>query len=85
MVWQDIVIAIANLLFVYSLASQIYKGFKDKKGYITLQTSFLTIIGLFAVAFAFFTLGLLASAIVAIVNGSMWLILFIQGLIYKKP
>lgn len=85
MVWQDIVIAIANLLFTYSLAFQIYRGFKDKKGYLALQTSFLTTIGLFTVAFAFFTLDLSASAIVAISNGFMWLILFIQGLIYNKP
>lgn len=85
MVWQDIVIAFANLLFSYSLAFQIYRGFKDKKGYLALQTSFLTTVGLFAVAFAFFSLGLFASSIVAISNGVMWLILFIQGLIYKKP
>ena len=84
MVWQDITIAIANLLFGYSLAFQIYKGFKDKKGYITLQTSLLTTIGLFAVAFAFLTLNLLASAMVAILNGMLWLTLFIQGLIYEK-
>lgn len=84
MVWQDIVIAIANALFIYSLAFQIYKGFKDKKGYLALQTSFLTTTGLFAVAFSFFTLDLLFSTIVTLFNGALWLTLFIQGLIYKK-
>lgn len=84
MVWQDILIAIANLMFVYSLAYQIYKGFKDKKGYIALQTSLLTTLGLFAIAFAFFTLNFLFSTIVASINGIMWFILFIQGLVYKN-
>ena len=58
MVWQDTIIAIANILFGYSLAFQVYKGFKDKKGYLALQASFLTTIGLYALAFSFFTLGL---------------------------
>lgn len=84
MVWQDIVIAFANLLFGYSLAFQVWKGFKDKKGYLALQTSFLTTIGLYALAFSFFTLNLLVSTIVATFNGTMWLILFIQGLLYKR-
>lgn len=78
MVWQDIVIGIANVLFGYSLAYQVWKGFKDKKGYLALQTSFLTTIGLYALAFSFFTLNLIFSTIVAIFNGTMWLFLFIQ-------
>ena len=84
MVWQDIVIAIANILFGYSLAYQVYMGFKEKKGFIKLQASFLTTIGLYALAFAFFTLNLFVSTIVATFNGTMWLLLFIHGLIYKK-
>ena len=85
MVWQDIVIAIANVLFGYSLAYQVMKGFKDKQGYLTLQASFLTTIGLYALAFSFFTLGLIVSTIIATFNGTMWLILFIQSLMYKRP
>ncbi len=83
MVWQDIVIAFANILFGYSLAFQVWKGFKDKRGYLTLQTSFLTTIGLYALAFSFLTLNLIVSTIVATLNGTLWLILFIQGLLYK--
>lgn len=58
MIWQDIVIGIANVLFGYFLAFQVWKGFKDKKGYLALQTSFLTTIGLYALAFSFLTLNL---------------------------
>ena len=84
MVWQDIVVAIANILFGYSLAYQVYKGFRERKGFLTLQTSLLTTIGLYAMSFAFFTLNLFVSTIVSTFNGTMWLLLFIQGLIYKK-
>ena len=84
MIWQDAVIAIANLLFGYSLAYQVFKGFKDKRGYLTLQTSFLTTIGLYALALAFFALNLIFSTIITLFTGTMWLILFVQGLIYKK-
>lgn len=84
MVWQDILIALANVLFGYSLAFQVLKGFKDKKGYLALQASFLTTIGLYAMTLSFFTLGLFVSTIVAFFNGTMWLLLFIQGLIYRE-
>jgi hypothetical protein len=84
MVWQDIVIAIANVLFGYSLAYQVWRGFKDKKGYLTLQASVLTAVGLYALAISFFTLGLFVSTIVSTFNGTMWLILFIQRILYGK-
>jgi len=84
MVWQDIVIAIANVLFGYSLLYQVYKGFKERKGFLAIQTSTLTAIGLYALAIAFFTLNLYISTIISIFNGTMWLILLIQSLIYKK-
>lgn len=84
MVWQDVVIGFANILFGYSLAFQIYRGFKDKKGYLALRAAFLTATGLFAMTLAFFTLDLFISTIVSFFNGAMWLILFIQGVIYKK-
>ena len=84
MVWQDIVIAIANILFGYSLIWQVYCGFKKKKAAIALQSSFLTALGLYALAVAYFSLNLILSTIIGIFNGTMWLILFIQGIIYKK-
>ena len=84
MIWQDMVIAIASVLFGYSLTYQVYGGFRERKGFLTLQTSLLTTIGLYALTFAFFTLNLLFSTIVSAFNGTMWLLLFIQGLIYKK-
>ena len=84
MIWQDMVIAIASVLFGYSLTYQVYGGFRERKGFLTLQTSLLTTIGLYALTFAFFTLNLFVSTIVSTFNGTMWLLLFIRGLIYKK-
>jgi hypothetical protein len=84
MVWQDIVIAIANVLFGYSLAYQVYYGFKKKRGFLTLQASAPTTIGLYALSFAFFTLNLYLSTVVSFFNGTMWFWLFIQRLVYKK-
>jgi hypothetical protein len=84
MVWQDIVIALANILFGYSLLWQVYYGFKKKKGLLSLQTSLLTTIGLYAISVAYFSLNLYVSTIIGIFNGTMWLLLFIQGIIYKK-
>ena len=84
MVWQDIIIAIANVLFGYSLVYQVYYGFKKRKGLLALQTSFLTTIGLYALSLAYLSLHFYFSTIVSLFNGTMWLILFIQGLIYKK-
>ena len=84
MIWQDIVIAIANDLFGYSLAYQVYIGFKEKKGPIALQTSLLTAVGLYAVSVSFLTLKLYFSTIVSMFTATMWLFLLIQGIIYKK-
>jgi hypothetical protein len=83
MIWQDIVVAIANVLFGYSLAYQVYKGFKEKKGALSLQSSLLTTIGLYSVAVVYASLSLYISTLITIFNGTMWLLLFMQKLIYK--
>jgi hypothetical protein len=82
--WQDIVIAIANILFGYSLIWQVYYGFKKKKALLSKQSSFLTTLGLYALAITYFSLNLYLSTLIGVFNGTMWLLLFIQGLIYEK-
>ena len=84
MIWQDIVIMVANLVFTYTLIYQAYYGFKKKKGLLTLTTAGLTFVALYVVVIAFYTLSLYFSAIVTAINGTLWLILFIQRIIYKK-
>lgn len=82
--WQDTVIAIANVVFSISLIIQVYYGFKEKIGPIKFLTSLPTFIGLFAISFAFWTLGLYFSTIVSFFNGVLWSLLFVQKLIYNK-
>ncbi len=84
MVWQDIVITFANLVFVISLVPQIIYGYKNKKGYIKLETSVPTFLALYSMSIAFFTLNLFYSCIAVFMGGTCWLILAIQRFIYKK-
>lgn len=84
MVWQDMVISTANIVFVISLIPQVYYGFKEKTGPIKLQTSIPTSLGLCTMSYALWTLGLYISAIVTFLSGIMWGILFIQKIIYSK-
>ena len=84
MVWQDIIVTIANILFSYSLIWQVYYGYKKKKALISLQSSFLTMIGLYALAVVYFSLNLIFSTITGLISGTLWLFLFIEGLIYEK-
>ena len=83
MMWQDIVITIANLMFTYALIPQVYHGFKTKKGAMIVQTALITTIGLYAMAIAFFSLGLIFSTIISLLNGTLWFLLLIQRLIYR--
>jgi len=82
MIWQDIVITIANLLFSYALIPQVYHGFKTKKGVMVLQTAILTTIGLYVSCIAFFSLNLFFSGFICALNGTLWLVLLIQRIIY---
>lgn len=84
MLWQDTVISIANIFFSISLAIQVYCGFKEKTGPIKHATSIPTFLGLFAMSFAYWTLGLLFSSAITSLVGFLWFILFAQRLIYNK-
>ena len=84
MAWQDITITIVNFIFAYALIPQAYQGFKYKKAYINFQTGLLNTIAMYAIVIAFFSLNLTFSGIIGIFNATMWLVLFIQRLIYNK-
>jgi len=84
MVWQDIVMFSANLMFTFSLISQVYHGFKTKKGYIILKTSGITSSGLYVMSICFFTLSLYLSSIIAVINATLWATLFFQRLKYPN-
>jgi len=81
--WQDYVFTIANIFFAYALIPQVLQGFKEKKGHINFQTGFLTTLGMYGVVVAYASLNLWFSTIIGTFNATMWLILFIQKIIYK--
>ena len=84
MVWQDLVITIALILFSGSLIPQVYDGFKKRKGYITLKTSVSTFIGLCAIIVVYLSLGLVFSSIMTMFAAVMWLLLLIQRVMYGE-
>lgn len=83
MVWQDWTISILLVLISYALVPQVIHGFKKKKKTIKLQTSIITTLSLYVMALTFFTLKLYFSAAVDLIAGTLWLLLLIQGIIYK--
>ena len=83
MIWQDIVITIAVILFSYALIPQIYQGFKTKKQAIIIQTSLITSSALYVLGITYITLKLYFSAIMTLIAATLWLILLIQKIIYK--
>lgn len=67
----------------YALVPQVLHGFKIKKSLIKIQTSAITCLAVYAMAAAFFSLKLYFSAIMDFIIGTLWLILFLQNIIYK--
>ena len=84
MIWPDIAIALANILFSYSIINQIIQGFKYKRGFIHFGTAILTVMGAFVMTISLLYLGLVISALVNLLNSVLWAILTIQRIIYKK-
>ncbi|MBT7101907.1 hypothetical protein HN935_00125 [archaeon] len=83
MVWQDVIITICVLAFSYALVPQIVHGFKNKKSSISAQTTFISSAGMIILGITYITLKLYFSAIMSIIGGMLWEILFIQNRIYK--
>ena len=84
MIWQDYVMSGVMVLLSYALIPQILRGFKHKKCDISLHTSTISFLGLYVLAFSYFTLELYFSTAVTSITATFWLILFIQGKIYSK-
>jgi hypothetical protein len=80
--WEDIVLAIANVLMGYALIPQVILGFKQRKKTISTQTSLITFIALVSVVICYVSFGLYFSIIVGSFTTILWLILLIQSIIY---
>jgi len=82
--WQDIALSIILVLLNIALVPQIIKGFKTKKKNIAFSTGLITVTGIYFAAFIYFTLNLYFSVVIELIGGTLWFILFIQSIIYRK-
>ena len=82
MVWQDTVIFITSLFFVYSLIPQVVKGFKEKEGHIALQTALISTAGMGVMSLTYFSLQLYLSGLTALGLTILWSILLYQRIMY---
>ncbi len=83
MMWQDIVMMMVIIVFSLALVPQIYEGYKQKKGFITLGTSVPTVIGLYVLSFCYYTLSLYFATVTSLIAGTLWFVLFLQKVVYK--
>ena len=77
--WQDKVIMIIGFLFGFMLIPMIIDSINGST--VNIFSSFLTMLGLYILAFCFWTLEMKLSFISQLFVGSMWLILFILGVV----
>ncbi len=89
MVWQDIIVSIASIIFVYAMIPQIIYGFKTKKGLISIQFSLLNIVAMIGLIIVYASFNLIFSTILNSIIAFLWFILLIQRLKYgpvkEKP
>ena len=82
MVWQDIIVAIANVVFIYAMIPQVTYGFKTKKGLISIQFSLLNILAMIGLGIVYFSFNLIFSVFLNIILIILWLILLFQRISY---
>ena len=80
---QDYILGIVGWVFLFALIPQIIKGFKVKRGLVTIPTSLLTGIGMLVISIAHFTLNLWFTAISEFSLAIAWFILLYQTVKYK--
>jgi len=73
--WQDLVIALVGLSFGFMLLPQLKDVIRGKS--LNVFTAGLTTIGLYILAFTFFTLGLWITVFAEIFSATVWFLLFI--------
>lgn len=82
--WQDILLMIVSILLSYALIPQVIDGFKSKRKLVSIQTSTITFLGLYVASYIYLTLNLYFTTIITFLTGTLWLTIFIQGILYKN-
>lgn len=81
--WQDIVIAVIGLLFGFILLPQLIDVWR-KSLVLNLYTAALTTVGLYIMAFTFYTLEFWITFIADFFTATVWLFIFLFSLINKR-
>ncbi|MFH1325649.1 MAG: hypothetical protein ABIH49_02685 [archaeon] len=84
MIWQDVIVSLASVIFVYSMFPQIVYGFKTKKGLISIQFSLLNIIAMIGLIIVYVSFELFLSAAINMLITSLWGVLLIQRIKYGR-
>lgn len=71
--WQDLVLTVGQLIFFVALLPSVFSKNKPSK-----WTSLITAVVLISFGFTFFSLGMVYSTIVAVLNSFVWGILYVQ-------
>jgi hypothetical protein len=82
--WQDIGLSVVAILFNIALVPQILYGKKIKRKTIATSTATLTSIGAYFIAYIYFSLGLYISTGIQALGATLWLVLLIQSIVYRK-
>jgi len=84
MIWQDVVIGVVNVLFMYAMIPQLVYGFKTKKGLISVQFSILNIVAMILLLIVYVSFGLYLSVVLTSALIVLWAVLFFQRVSYGK-
>ena len=84
MVWQDFALFFVSFLFSVALLPQVILGFRKKKKLVSLLTASLTFTGLYFTGIVYITLHLYFAAVMSLIAGSIWLTIFIQGIVFRE-
>jgi hypothetical protein len=77
---QDFIMGGLSIFMSYALIPQVVKGFKEKKGPVTIQTSFINALAVVGYVVCGFTMGLRVVPFVWATCAVLWLILLLQRL-----
>ena len=80
--WQDIVIAVVGLLFGFILLPLLRDVWHGKS--INIYTAGFTTLGLYIMAFTFFTMRFWITFVAEIFSGTIWLLLFFFTIKHRK-
>lgn len=84
MIWQDIILTIIIIAFAYCLIPQLFYAKRNKRVGISYQTLWITSMGLYITVPCYVTNNMLFGGITSFITASLWLILLLMKMRYKK-